>query len=171
MKLFRIQACMLSFTLLVLAGCDKEDVEKLSPEKEAVIGNWQLTHLTQDGVKYEAVNNSRIEINRGGSSLGDGTYALNLYYRTQDPTVPYGYSNGGTWLLKDSNQLVLNGDVDAHYKVSSVTANTLTLERPEKVVTASGRFVMKHRENAINPTDSVNVMTNSPVVYTFEKKK
>jgi len=172
-RLLTLNTLVLLLALFAFAGCDKdkEEVKPLSPEKEVFIGHWQLKHFTQEGTQYDAINDSRIVINRGGSNLGDGTYALNLYYRTVDTSIPYGYSNGGTWSLKDTDKLVLNGDVDAQYKVNSITADALVIERHEKVVNAKGRFVMKHRENAINPTDSVNLMTQSPVVYTFEKKK
>ncbi|MDB5264243.1 MAG: hypothetical protein JWQ14_3526 [Adhaeribacter sp.] len=171
MKLLKRDTLFLLLALFTFVGCDKEDFTPLSPEKEVFIGHWQLTHITQDGTQFNAINDSRIVIERGGSSLGDGTYVLNLYYRTLDKTLPYGYSNGGTWALKDTNKLVLNGDTDAHYKVNSVTSDALIMERHEKVVNANGKFIMKHRENAINSNDSVHVMTPSPVIYTFEKKK
>lgn len=171
MKPLKLSNLFLLLTFFTFISCDKEDITPLSPEKEVFIGQWQLTQFIQDGTRYDAINNSQIVINRRGSSLGDGTYALKLYYQTLDKSIPYGYSNGGTWALIDTNKLVLNGDVDAHYKVNSVTADGLIIERHEKVVNANGRYVMKHRENAINPYDSVHVMTQSPVVYTFEKKK
>ena len=171
MKHLRINCIFLFLALFTFFGCDKEDFKPLSPEKEVFIGHWQLTHFTQDGTQFDAINDSRIIIDRGGSSLGDGTYILYLNYRTLDPTLPYGYSNGGTWALQDTDKLVFNGDAEASYKVNRVTAEELVVERHEKVVNAKGRFVMKHRDNAINPTDSVNVMTPTPVVYTFEKKK
>ena len=170
MKLFKFNTLLISLALFTFFGCDKEDVKPLSPEKEVFIGHWQLAHITQDGTQYEAVNNSHIIINRRGSTLGDGTYVLNLYYRTLDTTLPFGYSNAGTWALKDTDKLVLNNDTDAQYKVNSVTADALIIERYEKVVDAKGKYVMQHRENAINPNDSVHVMTQTPVVYTFEKK-
>ncbi|GEO07330.1 hypothetical protein AAE02nite_49940 [Adhaeribacter aerolatus] len=172
MKLLKLNTLSLLLALSTFVSCDdKDEIKPLSPEKEVFIGHWQLARITQEGTEYDAVNDSRIIFDRGGSSLGDGTYALNLYYRTIDKTVPYGYSNGGTWALKDTDKIVLNGDVDAQYQVKTITADALTIERHEKVVNAKGRFIMKHRENAINPYDSVHVMTESPVVYTFEKKK
>jgi hypothetical protein len=171
MKILKLPVIFCLLALFTFISCDKEDFKPLSPEKEVFIGHWQLKHITQDGTQFDAVNDSRIVIDRGGSSLGDGTYALNLYYRTLDPTLPYGYSSGGTWALLNTDKLVLNNDVEAQYKVNSVTADALIIERSEKVVKANGKFLMKHRENAINPNDSVHVMTNSPVIYTFEKKK
>ena len=171
MKLLKLNPLFYLVALFTFFGCDKEDFTPLSPEKEILIGHWQLTHTTQDGTQYDAINDSRIEIKRRGSSLGDGTYSILLYYRTLDPAIPFGYSNVGTWALVDTDKLVLNNDFSAQYKVKSVTADALIIARHEKVVNAKGRYVMKHRENAINPTDSVNLMTQSPVVYTFEKKK
>jgi hypothetical protein len=166
MKFLKLNSVLLLLSLFAFVGCDKEEFTPLTPEKEILIGHWLLMHTTQDGIQYNAISDRRIEINRGrkGTS-GDGTYALFLSYRTEDKTIPFEYSNGGTWSLVDTDKLVLNADVASQFTVKNVTADVLILERQERVVTADGKFK--------NPTDNKSYfeMTPTPVVYTFEKKK